>query len=216
MIQRWGRFAIAIVLLVGTGWFLHARERNEIIPPHLPLATYPPQLQAWTGTTIPIDKETTDVLGPGDFLLRQYEQKDGDEPAVYLFVGYFPSQRTGDTMHSPKNCLPGAGWQPIENNRVMLQLAEGPPFPANQYVIEKGLERQLVVYWFQAQGRAVASEYEAKIELVLNAIRTNRTDGALIRFSTPMTQGEATSAAMARLKSLAEVSVPALDGFLPK
>jgi len=212
-----GRFAIVVALLLGTGWFLHARERNEIIVPHALLAVFPTHLDVWDGTEISIDKKTAEVLGPGDFLLRQYENHDAtDEPPVYLFVAYFPTQRTGDTMHSPQNCLPGAGWEAVENQTVTLQFGNAPPFPANKYVIQKGLSRQIVLYWYLAQGHAIASEYRAKIHLVLDAIRTNRSDGALIRLSTPTLPGESSEVAMQRLQAFAGLAVPQLDAFIPK
>jgi EpsI family protein len=214
--KTFGRFVIVVALLFGTGWFLHARERNEIIPPHTPLAVFPTHLDGWSGTDVPIDKGTADVLGPGDFLLRDYENQDTDEPPVYLFIAYFPSQRTGDTMHSPQNCLPGAGWQPVERQTVTLQFGNAPPFPTNKYVIQKGLSRQIVLYWYLAQGHAIASEYRAKIHLVLDAIRTNRSDGALIRLSTPTLPGESSEVAMQRLQAFAGLAVPQLDAFIPK
>jgi EpsI family protein len=209
------RFAVALTLLLGTGWFLHAREKKEIVLPHVPLATFPNNVGAWTGTNIPIDSETREVLGPGDFLLRRYEIADADEPSVYLFVAYFPSQRTGDTMHSPRNCLPGAGWEPIHSRTVALRFGNE-LVTANQYVIAKGLERQLVLYWYESQGAAIASEYRAKIQLVLNAIRTGRSDGALIRISTPYVSGESDEDALRRLTAFGDQAVPLIYADLPR
>ena len=93
-----------------------------------------------------------DVLGAGDFLLRVYQDSSRRQPYVDLFLAYFPSQRTGDTIHSPKHCLPGSGWLPVESSRVTLALPGHSPFLANRYVIAKGTDRQLVLYWYLAPG----------------------------------------------------------------
>lgn len=215
LIRRNVRFSIALLLLLGAGWLLHARERNEIVLPHQPLATFPNEFGTWSGTNVPIDNDTRDVLGPGDFLLRGYETSSTDVPPVYLFVAYFPSQRTGDTMHSPRNCLPGAGWGAIHHRIVTLQFG-GKAITANQYVIAKGPERQLVLYWYESQGESIASEYQAKVKLVLNAIRTNRSDGALIRISTPYLAGESDEDAMKRLTSFADPAIPLISAYLPR
>ncbi len=102
------RFTLAVILIAPTAIFLQARGRNEVFPSRLPLKSFPLQLDTWTGTDVPIEKEVLDVLGPGDFLLRIYQEQAKQEPYVDLFIAYFRSQRAGDTIHSPKNCLPGA------------------------------------------------------------------------------------------------------------
>ena len=152
------RFLSASILIIATAVFLRAHSHGEIFPPRQPLQSFPQQLGDWTGTDIPMDKDTLQVLGPGDFLLRTYDREDPNVPYVGLFIAYFPSQRTGDTIHSPKNCLPGAGWAPVESTRMDLALPGHSPFPVNRYLIAKGDARQLVLYWYWAHDRGVASE----------------------------------------------------------
>lgn len=209
------RFAIAAALIALTAILLQARGRTEIIPSRLPLSSFPEQLGEWKGKDIPLDKDTLDVLGPGDFLVRDYYAPDQPEP-TNLYIAYFPSQRTGDTIHSPKNCLPGAGWAPVENDRITLVLPGHDPFPANRYVIAKGDARQLVLYWYWAHDRGVASEYWAKFYLVKDSIRMNRSDGALVRVVTPMLAGETPGAALKRLLPFASNVVPLLDDYIPR
>src|SRR5438132_9763129 len=132
------RFALALVMIGMTAVFLHSRSRNELILAREPLRSFPLQLSSWSGTEISIPQDQLDVLGAGDFLLRIYRNRAVQEPYVDLFIAYFPSQRAGDTIHSPKNCLPGAGWSPVESNRVSVSLPGPEPFPANRYVIAKG------------------------------------------------------------------------------
>jgi len=156
------------------------------------------------------------VLGQGDFLLRVYQDDSGRNPDVDLFLAYFSSQRAGDTIHSPKNCLPGAGWSPIEASRISISSPGRAPFLANRYIIAKGAERQLVLYWYWAHDRAVASEYLAKFYLVADSIRMNRSDGSLVRVTTPLRSGESADAALDRLLAFAGKVVPVLNGFVPR
>ena len=210
------RFLIAAVLLAVTAIFLQARSRNELVPVRQPLKAFPQQLGEWTGTDVAIPQDVLDVLGQGDFLLRVYQDDSGRSPEVDLFLAYFSSQRAGDTIHSPKNCLPGAGWSPIEASRISISSPGRAPFPANRYIIAKGAERQLVLYWYWAHDRAVASEYWAKFYLVADSIRMNRSDGSLVRVTTPLRSGESTDAALDRLLAFAGKVVPVLNGFVPR
>ena len=210
------RFILAAALIASAAIFLQARGRNEVFPPRLPLQSFPTQLSAWTGTDIAIQKDVLEVLGPGDFLLRVYQNPAEKQPFVDLFIAYFPSQRTGDTIHSPKHCLPGSGWLPVESSRVTLSLPGHSPFPANRYVIAKADSRQLVLYWYWAHDRGVASEYWAKFYLVADSMRMNRSDGALVRITTPLYSGETAEAAQQRLLPFASDVAPLLDNYIPR
>ena len=212
------RFLCAAVLIAAAAIFLQARTRSEVFPSRLPLKLFPQQLGTWTSTDIPIDKEVLDILGPGDFLLRLYQDADQQKPQPYidLFIAYFRSQRAGDTIHSPQHCLPGAGWTPVENTRITLNLPGHAPFPANRYVISRGDSRQLVLYWFWAHDRGVASEYWAKFYLVADSIKMNRSDGSLVRITTPMYPGESADAAQQRLMPFSSSVVPLLESYIPR
>jgi len=210
------RFTLVVVLLSATAVFLRARGRNETVPSREPLSSLPYQLGEWQGSDVPMQQEVLEILGPGDFLQRLYEKTPANEPYVDLFVAYFPSQRTGDTIHSPKHCLPGAGWLPVESGRVILSFPGRTPFEVNRYVIAKGDERQLVLYWYAAHDRILASEYWAKFYLVSDSIRLNRSDGSLVRVVTPIAPGESSDTAQQRLVSFAGNMVPLLDRYVPR
>jgi EpsI family protein len=216
LMKAQARFVAALILLVGTALLLQARNRGEIFPPRKPLSAFPEQLGKWTGSNVPIGKEILDVLGPGDFMLRVYRTEDVRQPSTDLFMAYFPSQRAGDTIHSPKNCLPGAGWTPIDTSRIPLAVAGHAPFTVNRYVIAKGTDRLLVLYWYWAHDRAVASEYWAKIYLVTDSIKMNRSDGSLVRLTTRMLPGESVESAMGRLTPFADQVVPLLNEYIPQ
>jgi EpsI family protein len=209
------RFGIAAVLLAGAALLLNVFSHSEVYPPRAPLSSFPDHLGKWAGTTIPMTKDVLDILGPGDYLLRDYQDSTNMEPPVGLFIAYFPSQRAGDTIHSPKHCLPGAGWWPVESSKISVSLPGHIPFPANRYVIAKGEDRQLVIYWYLAHDRAVASEYWAKFYLVTDSIRLHRSDGSLVRVITPLGRGESIDQAQDRLLSFTGNITPVIDEYVP-
>jgi EpsI family protein len=210
------RFMFAAVLIASAALFLQAHSRGEYFPPRLPLQSFPPQLGSWTSYDVAMEKDVLEILGPGDFLLRIYQNQEQKQPPIDLFIAYFPSQRAGDTIHSPQHCLPGSGWTPIENKPILLSMPGHSPFPANRYVITKGDARQVVLYWFWAHDRGVASEYWAKFYLVADSIRMNRTDGALVRITTPMYPGETVDAAVERLMPFTNNITSLLDSYIPR
>jgi EpsI family protein len=207
------RFTTTAILLAATAIFLQARKRIEALPAHEPLASFPEQLGTWAGTDVIIPPDVREVLGNGDFLLRIYQNPAAGTNAD-LFVAYIPSQQQGDTLHSPKNCLPGAGWSPVESSQLAISVPGRPPFTANRYVIAKGDERQLVFYWYGAHGRTVASEYWAKFYLIADSIRLNRSDGAMVRVATPLLEDEPPRSAEQRLIEFTGHVVPLLDPYV--
>jgi len=208
------RFAAAAALLLFAAIFLQARQRTEIFPKRAPLDSLPHQLGNWTGIDVPLDADTLKVLGPGDFLLRSYT--NDQESPLDLFIAYFPSQRAGDTIHSPQHCLPGSGWVPIENHAVTFSMPDHPPFPVNRYVIRKGEDRRIVLYWYWAHDRGIASEYWAKFYLVSDSLRMNRSDGALVRITSEMFPGETAAAAEQRLMPFTNSVLPLLNTYIPR
>ena len=210
------RFVVAAVLMAATALLLQARSRQEVFPARESLNSLPSQFGPWTGHDIDLDQKTLDILGAGEFLFRDYQETGNSQPPIGLFIAYFPSQRAGDTIHSPSHCLPGAGWVPTQKQVVQISRPDGSSFPANRYVISKAGERELVIYWYQAHNRALASEYWAKYYLVADSIRMNRSDGALVRLITPMFHGESPNAAQARVLDLGSQLVPILDHYIPR
>jgi EpsI family protein len=208
------RFWIVALLLAGTALLLHKHANSEIIPVSEPLWKVPSEIAGRTGTDIPIDQETLDVLGDGQFLSRIYAGVGPSLP-VGLFIGYFPTQRTGVTIHSPKHCLPSAGWAFESSQYVDLKDADGKPHRVGEYVISNGENRQFVIYWYQAHGRSVANEYLAKMYMVTDAMRMNRTDGALVRVITPVDPSEGIPAAKTRAETFTAQLAPMLPRFIP-
>jgi EpsI family protein len=205
-------FAVTIVVLASTAIFLDGHQ--EVIVPSPPVASMPHQLATWRGTDVPLDSDILETLGKGDFLLRTYHEDSSPLSQVDLFMAYFRSQRAGDTIHSPQNCLPGSGWFPLESTRITLTLPGHGPFAVNRYLVVKGDDRTLLLYWYWAHNRGVASEYWAKFYLVSDAIRLSRGDGAMIRVSTPL-RGETAEAAQRRLVAFAQELGPLINTYVP-
>jgi len=210
------RFWIVAVIMLATALVLQAHSRSEFFPPRESLSSLPPQIDGWKGTDSVLDQDTLDILGPGEFLVRDYENASQPQAWVNLYMAYFPTQKAGDTIHSPNHCLPGAGWVPTSREVVQIARPDGSSFPVNRYVVSKSGDRELVLYWFQAHGRAVASEYWAKYYLVSDSVRMNRSDGGLVRLLTPMLDGESPDAAQARMMKLGSQFLPLLDNYIPR
>ncbi len=202
-------------MLLACALFLHVRGRLETVPNAEQLDRLPLEMNGWSGRDLPIADDVRAVLGAGQFLSRVYLDTSHPGDPVGLFIAYFPSQRTGDTMHSPRHCLPGAGWVFTQSRRTELSDGNGQPILANEYVIAKGAEKQLVLYWYQAHGRGIASEYWAKFYLVADAVRMNRTDGALVRITAPFRPGEDISEVRQRVNAFAPPLVTQLGRFIP-
>jgi EpsI family protein len=208
------RFWVVVVLLAGAAILLFRRGNSESIVPSEPLSGVPETIAGLTGTEAPIDQEQLDILGNGDFLSRVYTNGGRSGP-VGLFIAYFASQRTGATMHSPRNCLPGSGWSFESSQYVTINDVNGKPHRVGEYIIANGDNRQFVIYWYQAHGRSVANEYQAKIYLVSDAIRMNRTDGALVRVITPVYAAAGVPAAREKAEGFVAELMPQLPRFIP-
>ncbi|HEX8817040.1 MAG TPA: EpsI family protein [Terriglobales bacterium] len=201
-----------LALLAGATVGLRLVSHGEPVHPVNPLATFPLDFGTWSGRDIPIDRDVLKVAAVDDYLNRVY-QSTGDAP-VSLYVGYYMSQQTGDAIHSPKNCLPGSGWEPVSAGRSEIALPDGKHALVNSYLIEKGLDRELVLYWYQSHGRIIASEYWAKVYMVRDALKLNRTDSALVRVVTPLGRNSP-QIAQARAIAFAEQALVPLNRLIP-
>ena len=155
--------------------------RHEVVPNATRLSSVPLALGSWrTIREGSIDDDQRGVLHVDDYLVRDYVSPSGQP--VGLFIAYFRSQRAGQTPHSPKNCLPGAGWTWSTSDILPLAIAgRARSVEINRYVVAKGDERAVVLYWYQSHGRIVANESSAALFTAWDALRWNRTDTALVR-----------------------------------
>lgn len=213
------RFWVLVVLLAGCLTTLKLRGDEDRVPPTAPLELVPETMDSRTAQDIPLDKETLSILGDGRFLNRIYTSPGGpgQQPLlpISLFIAYFPTQRTGQSIHSPQNCLPGAGWAFLNSKVIDLPTKSARPYPVGEYLIGNATEKQVVLYWYLAHGRSVANDYLAKGYMMLDALRWNRTDGALIRIVTPLAPNEPLASAQQRAIRFAEQLTPMLPRFIP-
>jgi EpsI family protein len=208
------RYWLMIAVLVGATTAMAYLSHGEATPPAKPLAEFPAQIAGYTkAADWTLDKPTLDLLGVTDYVNRGYVSKT--QGLITLYIGYFRSQRTGSAIHSPKNCLPGAGWTPMTATVYQLPLDDGRKVPVNLYIVRKDLDEQLVLYWYQAHGRIVASEYWGKFYLVYDALRLNRTDAALVRVTAPIYNGDEEQARTRALAFAKQITTD-VDQIIPR
>jgi len=182
------RIIILCLVMLSAAAALSYASRPEIVPIRQSLEGLPMWFAGWEGRRLPDSSQRVlDILGVDDYINRSYFR--ANSPTVSLYIGYFQSQRTGKSIHSPLNCLPGSGWIPVRNERVFIPVNPAnndDAIQVNRITIRKGTVSQVVLYWYQSQGRVIPGEYMGKIYTVLGAMRTNRTDAALVRIISPI------------------------------
>jgi len=211
--SRWSRLGISVALLLVAFVALHFRSTSEGVPLRKSFDRFPDSIGTWTGRDDTVmDAGTLGMLRMSDYLFRRYVDPTGR--SAWLYIGYWQSQRRGADIHSPKNCLPGGGWEPVETARISIPVPGAAPITVNRYLIQKDRQMQVVIYWFQAQGTVVAGELDAKIAMVRSAVFRNRTDGALVRISSGVhgTIPETTEALVGYIQAL----YPVLRDYLPE
>lgn len=195
-------------LLLLTG--LLTPVRVDALPPRAHLSEWPLKTDRWQGSRNTLDRIYLDVLKLDDYLLADYT--DGARGPLNLYVAYYDSQRSGASAHSPRSCIPGGGWQIRSLDRVELN---GGKLLANRVLIEHGLQKQIVYYWFAQRGRVITNEYLVKWYILWDALTRNRTDGALVRISAPVAMGQSVEEVDGMLEEFSRAIVPQLEPYVP-
>ena len=197
-----------------TSLFLRQLTSTENIQIKKPLCSFPTNIGEWTGKQAHFERQIYDFLGVDDSYLSTYRTDDGGE--VQLYIGFYKSQREGHLIHSPKNCMPGSGWNIIYSSTERLTIPNHRPELINmvKLIVEKGGQRKIVFYCFQSRGRYIYSEYLQKVYLFIDSITRNRTDGSFIRLISPIKNGDGRKAAK-DLKDFARLLIPILDRYIP-
>jgi EpsI family protein len=208
--------ALTAVLLLQAGAYYAAELRSEKPAIAAPLQYFPPVIGNWAAVRdTPMDKETLELLKADDTLNRDYLRADGAAGANF-FMAYFKTQRTGQSPHSPKNCLPGAGWEASATGHILVDVPSlhRPPIEINRYIVSRGEQKSVVLYWYQSHGRVIASEFSAKFWLVADAVRYHRSDTALVRVVVPVFRNDdATAQAIA--VGFVQSVFPAVNAQMP-
>jgi exosortase D (VPLPA-CTERM-specific) len=212
LIMAVGVCAITLAITTSTAWMY----RSMPTPTRESFATFPRQVDSWRGQPQQLDRESLDGLKPTDYYVGDFVDAS-NIPPVNLFVAYYGSLNRGAAIHSPRVCLPGAGWEFASfEERSFSNLATGAPGTYNYVVIQKGEQRILMYYWFQQRERRTAGEFSMKYYILLDSLHKGRKDGALVRLYTPIvgTNGETT--ADSRLRSFARAILSKMPAYLPE
>lgn len=219
------KVVIVLVFLATNAYVYHAFATTPTFPPREEFASFPLELDEWTCAEAEfMEEKIVRRLGVTDYLVCEYVHQS--EPrSVGVYFGYHASQireagggSTGEnTIHPPAHCLPGSGWDIIAHDRVVLDLPGMPERPAevNRLVIARGDARQLVYYWYQERGRVTAEDWKKIIYTSVDRARFNRTDGALVRFTT-MIQRDGEAEAEAALLDVAARTIAHLPRYIPE
>jgi EpsI family protein len=194
MIRRNAVLAAVVLIFAAQAIASHFLRRAPFLPSPPPLANLSLQPGGWQPLAEEtVAPETLAMLGPDDFLARQYEEP-GTTDQAELFIAYYKTQLGAKNAHDPKVCLPGAGWNPIESRLARVTIpASGFSFPVNYYRIKREGREQVVVYWFQTLRGVYTFEQQLRVHKVLDAILDNRTDMALVRIIVPVTENDASN-----------------------
>jgi EpsI family protein len=187
-------------------------EEQRTLALRMPLSSsIPIAIGGYSGQDVQLTKAEVAAAGVTSYMLRRYRDPQAGGSAQ-LYVGYYDRQMRGKTIHSPKNCLPGAGWEALADRERQI-VVDGRSITVNQYLIQREQQRALVLYWYQGRGRVVANEYTVKANLLRDAAFKRRSDEALVRIVVPITSTEDHAAQIAM--RLARTVVPKLDEALP-
>jgi EpsI family protein len=213
----WGTryLRILTLILLGQAALFYSASRGDSRPLAKPLKQFPQVLSDWRMAQEGVlDKNTLEVLKADDTMTRLYA-KPGNSTGINLYIAYFETQQTGQTPHSPKNCLPGAGWSPSETGTLSISVpGADSPIRVNKYIVALGENKSMVLYWYQSHGRVVADEYHAKFYLVADSIRYHRSDEALVRIVAPVT-AEGNQAALDLGVDFVKAAFPSLVTYFP-
>jgi len=201
-----------MVLVAASAITIMLGQRSEVNLERKVFVQFPMQVGEWTGQKGRIEKAQLDLLKLDDYIMANYT-KNND--AVNFYVAFYEQQETGGAAHSPKTCLPGGGWRILSHTEISL--AKTPLSSAiNRFVIGKGEHKQVVYYWFQQRGKTIASEYAVKWHMLIDSIKDNRTDGALVRLTAYVGVNEDVEGADKKLLEFAQQITPVLQDYIPE
>ena len=187
----------AAVLVLGCVLVFHGTRDQVAVPLAGPIGTVLAHVDGYRIQDQHVSDEERKVAGMTDYVARIYWRPDSTA-AFTTYVGYYDQQTQGKSMHSPKNCLPGAGWEILHGGTTTVTAADG-PHVVNRYLLKNGALQAVVYYWYQGRGRVVASEYAVKFNLLRDAALAGHTEEALVRLVVPMEGADSTEAAADRL-----------------
>ncbi len=206
------RYIIVVMLMVGSIFYSQLMSHGKPVPIVKPLEGFPKEIGGWSGETHRFSQKVYNILGVDDSVLINY--KKDNEDMISMYVGYYEDQKQGEIIHSPKNCMLGSGWQPIDISEIDISL--GPrKISVTKLILEKRAQKMVVLYWYQSGNRTIANEYTQRLYFIFDSIRYNRTNAAFVRFTHPVLSDDYESALQV-LESFIQKTMPILDNFLPQ
>ncbi len=207
--------AATAVLALSAAGTVFLNERSEIIPARSDFADFPTTVGQWKGDRESLEPDILNALKLTDYVITDF--RDAADDWVNFYVAYYASQRAGESIHSPRSCIPGGGWeiQGLSQRKFDDIVVAGQPLAVNRVEIQKGDYKQLVYYWFQQRGRVITNEYLVKWYLFLDSLTKNRSDGALVRLTTLVKPGEDLAKGDARLVAFAKAVLPGMEKYIP-
>ena len=205
---------LSSAMMLLTFLFLVRSKAQGLVPRHIPIDRFPVILGGWSGVPVPLSRKEKDILNADGYASILYTDRAGKTPVLFFSVWY-KHQTPEKNIHSPQNCLPSSGWVILRSKTMELPLygENRPPVRVNTDVIQKGLDKQVVLYWYQERGRIFPNEYWGRFYLIKDALLLHRTDGALVRVSMPFT-GQPDTAIRTETRFLQSV-MPLLASYIP-
>jgi EpsI family protein len=208
------KFIIVILVLLAAAALNHSLSKPDISLPRKSLAEFPKELGDWAVVSEQkIEGRSMEILQVDDYIMRNYRNSKGE--IIGLYIGYFKSQREGKGIHTPRHCLPGAGWVPLNTEVYWMAVPSHNPeiVPVNKFIMGKGLDRQLFLFWYHGRGRIYASEYWNKIYRVWDGLTKKRTDGALVRVNNFIVENA--ESALKTQSDFIQLFLPLLKEYIP-
>jgi EpsI family protein len=208
------RVLIVSLILIMTAILVRFVSHSDDIKLDKPLSTFPKEVGEWTGKEAHFEQSVYDILGVDDSYLAYYYNRE--ERNVQIYIGYYQSQREGEQIHSPKNCMPGGGWNIKESSLEEISLKGVNPgkIKVIKLLLEKDEQKQIVFYWYQGNGRFISSEYSQRLYMVIDSMLKHRTNGSFVRLITPVLNNDEEDA-IRYLKNFAADIIPVISEYIP-
>ncbi len=206
------RYFVVIMLISGTIFYSKLMSHGKPVPIIKSLENFPKQIGSWNGEMHRFSQAIYDNLGVDDSILIDY--KNDNKDTISMYVGYYEDQKQGEIIHSPKNCMLGSGWQPIDVSETDISLSTK-KISVTKMILEKRSQKMVVLYWYQSGKRVIANEYIQRLYFILDSIRYNRTNAAFVRFTSPALSDDYESV-VREMGKFIKKTVPILDDFLPR
>jgi len=209
--MKYKKLIIVAIFMLFAIFILNIAKESKEMHPLNEFSRFPLKIGKWQGKKDFFNQKIYDILGVDDSVLGHY--KDDKNQYVQLYIGFYRNQKEGDLIHSPKNCMPGSGWNIVNSGIEEVVLKDNKTIKVIKLNLKKDSEEQIVLYWFHSRGRIISSEYRQKIWLVIDSVTKRRTDGSFVRLISPV--NETKGKTLEILKEFVSEIYPYLNEYIP-